>query len=104
MAAACVSGPRPDAPAERIRIVVIGKSVNPYWSNIEKGVQAAGKELGVETLFFVPPKEDVAAQIQTMETYMAQGVTGIAIAPSNPEALERVMRKAVAAGIYRHHP
>jgi ribose transport system substrate-binding protein len=98
--AACVSGPRPDTSAKRIRIVVIGKSVNPYWSSIEKGVQAAGKELGVETIFFVPPKEDVAAQIQTMETYMAQGVTGIAIAPSNPEALERVMKKAADAGIY----
>jgi ribose transport system substrate-binding protein len=41
----------------------------------------------------------VAAQIQTLETYIAQGVTGIAIAPSDPEALERVMKKAAAAGI-----
>ena len=86
-------------PVEEIRIVVIGKSVLPYWSNVEKGVEAAGKDLGVETIFFVPPKEDVAAQIQTMETYIAQGVTGIAVAPSDPEALEPVMKKAAEAGI-----
>ncbi len=98
-AAGCVpvdeSGPGPQA----TKIVVIGKAVNPYWANIEKGVAAAGRTLGVATIVFVPPKEDVAAQIQTMETYIAQGVTGIAIAPSDPQALERVMKKAADAGI-----
>jgi ribose transport system substrate-binding protein len=84
---------------DSIKIVVIGKSVHPYWSNIEKGVDAAGRDLGVETTFFSPPKEDVAAQIQTMETYIAQGVTGIAIAPSDPRALEPVMKRAAGAGI-----
>jgi ribose transport system substrate-binding protein len=91
--------PTPTPAARALKIVVIGKSVHPYWSNIEKGVDAAGRALGVDTVFFVPPKEDVAAQIQTMETYIAQGVTGIAIAPSDPEALEPVMRKAAEAGI-----
>ncbi len=86
-------------PAREIKIAVIGKSVVPYWSNVEKGVAAAGRDLGVDPIFFAPPKEDVAAQIQTMETYVAQRVTGIAIAPSDPEALEPVMAKAAAAGI-----
>ncbi len=54
----------------------------------------------MEVVFFVPPKEDVAAQIQTMETYIAQGVTGIAIAPSDPDALEAVMKQAADAGIF----
>lgn len=83
-----------------IKVVVIGKSVAPYWSNVEKGVDAADRDLGVETVFFSPSKEDVAAQIQTMETYIAQGVTGIAIAPSDPQALEPVMRKAAEAGTF----
>lgn len=90
----------PALDAESTKIVVIGKSVHPYWSNIEKGVDAAGRDLDVETIFFSPSKEDVAAQIQTMETYIAQGVTGIAVAPSDPEALEPVMRKAAEAGIF----
>lgn len=86
-----------------MKIVVIGKSVHPYWSNVELGVKAAGKELGLpddQVVFFVPPKEDVAAQIQAMETYIAEGVTGIAIAPSDPNALEPVMARAADAGIF----
>jgi ribose transport system substrate-binding protein len=69
---------------------------------VEKGVIAGAADLGLtadQAVFFVPPKEDVAAQIQTMETYIAQGVTGIAVAPSDPDALEPVMKKAADAGI-----
>jgi len=98
-ASGCTSASQSSMQPKPIVIVVIGKSVNPYWSNVEKGVEAADKQLGVETVMFVPANEDVAAQIQTMETYIAQGVTGIAIAPSDPQALERVMKKAAAAGI-----
>jgi ribose transport system substrate-binding protein len=85
-----------------VKIVVIGKSVHPYWSNVELGVRAAAEDLGLsddQVIFFVPPKEDVAAQIQVMETYMAEGVTGIAIAPSDPNALEPVMARAADEGI-----
>ena len=92
----------PPAAEEEIRIVVIGKSVHPYWSNVELGVRAAGEDLGLpedNVIFFVPPTEDVAQQTQTMETYIAQGVTGIAIAPSDPNALEPVMQQADEAGI-----
>jgi ribose transport system substrate-binding protein len=84
------------------KVVVVGKSVHPYWSNVEKGVIAAGEDLGLsadQAIFFVPPTEDVAKQIETMETYIAQGVTGIAVAPSDPAALEPVMKKAADAGI-----
>jgi ribose transport system substrate-binding protein len=98
--AACGTPTATPAPAEEIKVVVIGKSVHPYWSNVEKGVIAAGADLGVEVTFFVPPTEDVAAQIQTMETYIAQGVTGIAIAPSDPDAIEPVMQEAADAGIF----
>jgi ribose transport system substrate-binding protein len=88
--------------AAHFKVVVIGKSVHPYWSNIETGVQAAAEDLGLradQAVFFVPPTEDVTKQIETMETYIAQDVTGIAVAPSDPSALEPVMRKAADAGI-----
>jgi len=107
--AACAPPTPAPAPAEKpaeakpLKIVVIGKSVHPYWSNVEKGVRAAAKDLGLsddQVIFWVPQKEDVAAQIQTMETYIAQGVTGIAIAPSDPNALEATMKKAAEAGIF----
>lgn len=87
------------AGATRPKIVVIGKSMNPYWTSVEKGVITAGAALDVDADLFVPPQENVAAQIQLMETNIAKRVDGIAIAPSNPEALEHVMRKAAEAGI-----
>jgi len=93
----------PSVAPEDVTIVVIGKSIHPYWSNVELGVRAAGEALGLpaeNVIFFVPPREDVAAQIQAMETYIAQGVTGIAIAPSDPNALEPVMARAAEAGIF----
>lgn len=92
----------PPPEAKGFRVIVIGKSVHPYWSNVELGVRAAAKDLGLredQAIFFVPPTEDVAKQIETMETYIAQGVTGIAVAPSDPNALEPVMKKAADAGI-----
>ena len=96
LVASCAPKATPEPAAEDFRVVVIGKSVHPYWSNVEKGVAAAAKDLGLsgdQAIFFVPPQEDVAKQIETMETYIAQGVTGIAIAPSDPDALEPVIRR-----------
>ena len=100
LVSACATPSAPAPVAKPVKIAVIGKSVHPYWSNVEKGTMAAAKDLGVEAVFFVPPKEDVVAQIQTMETYIAQGYTGIAVAPSDPNALEPVMKKAADAGIF----
>jgi ribose transport system substrate-binding protein len=85
--------------AAAIKVAVIGKSVHPYWANVEKGVQDAGAKLGVQADFFVPTKEDVAAQISTMEGYIAQGYDGIAVAPSDPKAMEATIKAAMDAGI-----
>jgi len=86
-------------PPAAVKVVVIGKSVHPYWANVEKGTKDAAAKLGVEAIFWVPTKEDVAAQISTMETYIAMGVSGIAVAPSDPKALESYIKKAMDAGI-----
>lgn len=73
----------PRAPTKLV-FVVIGKSVHPCWSVVEAGVKKAGQELGVEAIFWVPTKEDVPAQLSTMDSYIAQKVAGIVIAPSDP--------------------
>lgn len=79
--------------------VVIGKSVHPYWSVVEAGVKKAGQELGVDAIFWVPQKEDVQAQLSTMDSYIAQKVAGIAIAPSDPSAATPYINKAIQQGI-----
>lgn len=82
-----------------LTIGVIGKSVHPYWSQVEQGVKAAGKALGIETRFFVPQKEDINAQLQMLESFIAQGFDGIAIAPSDPNAIIPAIKKALELGI-----
>jgi len=79
--------------------IVIGKSVHPYWDVVRAGVEKAGQELGVKAIFWVPSKEDPQAQIQTMDSYIAQKVAGIAIAPSDPGAATPYIEKAIKAGI-----
>jgi ribose transport system substrate-binding protein len=87
------------AAAGEITVVVIGKSVHPYWSNVETGTMDAGEDLGVTAIFWVPTQEDIDAQISTMESYIAQGVDGIAVAPSDPVAMAPYIKKAMDAGI-----
>lgn len=92
------------APTKPLKIGVIGKSVHPYWSVVDKGSAKAGEELkkaglDVTVSFWVPYKEDVPAQLKTMDSYIAEGYAGIAVAPSDPDAIIPVIRKALDAGI-----
>jgi ABC-type sugar transport system substrate-binding protein len=73
---------------------------NPFWAAVEAGAKAKGEELGVEVVVVAPPAEsDVQAQISQMEDLIAQGVAGIALAPTDPNALAPVVEAAKAAGI-----
>lgn len=66
---------------------VLGKCVGPYWEVVGKGAEDAGKELGVNVTVYMPQKEDIPQQIETVETWISMGFKGIAVAPSDPEAL-----------------
>ena len=73
---------------------------NPFWAAVEQGALEKGKELGVEVRVMSPPQEsDVAAQIAQIEDQIAQGVDGIALAPTDPNALAPVVDEAKAKGI-----
>lgn len=73
---------------------------NPYWAAFEEGAKAKGAELGVEVVVVAPPAEtDVQAQISQIEDMIAQKVSGIALAPTDPNALAPVVDEAKTAGI-----
>jgi ribose transport system substrate-binding protein len=73
---------------------------NPFWAAVEAGAVEKGKELGVEVVVLAPPAEsDVQSQIAQIEDQIAKGVTGIALAPTDPNALEPLVDAAQAAGI-----
>ena len=73
---------------------------NPFWAAVEAGAKAKAAELGVEVVVVAPPAEsDVQAQITQIEDLIAQKVDGIALAPTDPNALAPVVDAAKAAGI-----
>lgn len=73
---------------------------NPYWAQFEAGARAKAEELGAEIIIVAPPTEtDVQAQITQIEDLIAQGVDGIALAPTDPNALAPVVEAAGLAGI-----
>lgn len=73
---------------------------NPFWAAVEAGAVQAGEELGVDVIVVAPPQEsDVQAQITQIEDLIAQGVDGIALAPTDPNALAPVVDAAIAQGI-----
>lgn len=73
---------------------------NPFWAAVEAGARDAGTEHGVEVIVVAPPQEsDVQAQITQIEDLIAQGVDGIALAPTDPNALAPVVDAAIAQGI-----
>lgn len=73
---------------------------NPFWAAVEAGAMEKGKELGVDVVVLAPPAEsDVQAQIAQIEDQIAKGVKGIALAPTDPNALAPVVDAAKAKGI-----
>jgi len=73
---------------------------NPFWAAVEKGAKDAGTAMSVDVTVLAPPAEsDVPAQIAQIEDAISQGVTGIALAPTDPAALEPVVKQALDKGI-----
>jgi ABC-type sugar transport system substrate-binding protein len=73
---------------------------NPFWAAVESGATEKGKELGVDVVVLAPPAEsDVQAQITQIEDQITKGADGIALAPTDPNALAPVVDAAKAKGI-----
>ena len=78
----------------RIAVVPNGQS-HVFWQSIHAGAVKASNELGVEILWNGPPLEtDYSRQIGIVEDFINQRVDGIALAPSNGEAMVPVVERA----------
>lgn len=83
------------------KIAVIPKSMSHvFWTTVEKGAKAAGQEEGVEIVWKSPLKEsDRGAQIDLVQQFIADGVSGIVLAPLDSKALVGPVQAAQQAGI-----
>jgi ribose transport system substrate-binding protein len=83
-------------------IAVIVKSADSnYWQNVQKGADASLKEIGGYTLTFQGPAAEsaIADEVNMVENAVNRHVAGIVLAPSDPDALIPVVKKAWEAHI-----
>ena len=83
-------------------IAVIVKTVNSdFWQNVKKGANAGVADAKGYTATFqgAASDTDLAGQVALVENAINRKVAGIVLAPSDPEALVPVMKKAWEAKI-----
>jgi ribose transport system substrate-binding protein len=85
----------------RLRIAMIPKgTTHEFWKSVHAGAIKAARELDVDLVFKGPLKEDdLKQQIDLVQSFTAQNVAGIALAPLNDKALVSSVKAASGGGI-----
>lgn len=98
---ACGGGGEADSGERTLRFAVIPKSLDlPVFNYAKIGAERAAKELGhVEILWNAPVNADQLKQKEILESFITQGVDGIAISCLNGDFLTDTINRAVDAGI-----
>src|SRR5215831_11767723 len=106
LAAFSCKHPSASSGKRRLSIAVIPKgTTHEFWKSIHAGSNKAASELSaqgtdVEVIWKGPLREDDREQqIQVVEGFAAQGVSGIVLAPLDNHALVRPVEEAKNAGV-----
>ena len=106
LAAACGSKGGGTASAKSIRIGMVPKgSTHEHWKRVHAGAEKAAQEFTaagtpVEVLWKAPIREDDREQqVEVVEGFISQGVSGLVLAPLDSTALLRPVEEAKSAGI-----
>jgi simple sugar transport system substrate-binding protein len=70
----------------------------PFWSVVQRGMEAACEDLGVECIW-LGSNNDPGVQVQLIEQAISEGSSGIASALASPDQLIAPLQAAVADGI-----
>ncbi len=91
--------PLAGAAAQGMTIGVAMSNLNdPFWQGIMKGIQAAGKDLGVE-LVIRTSNDDAVVQNNQIDDMIAQGVKGLVVVYSDYKSIVQAVKAANKAGI-----
>ncbi|MFI1398093.1 sugar ABC transporter substrate-binding protein [Streptomyces sp. NPDC020681] len=87
------------AATERLKIAMVTHSGegDTFWDIVQSGAKVAAKKDNVEFLYAA--NKEGKEQAQLVQTYIDQKVDGIVVTLAKPEAVQEVVKKAVAAGI-----
>lgn len=85
----------------RPRIAVIPKgTTHEFWKSVHAGAVKASQDAGVDIVWKGPLKEDdLKSQIDLVQSFVAQGVSGIVLAPLSDTALRGPVKAAKGAKI-----
>ena len=78
---------------------ILGRRMNPFWSNISNGALTAGRDLGIEVTFVSGTNSGDDSQVAAIAAALRADIDGLAVAAGDPEAVEVAIRKARQAGI-----
>lgn len=99
--AATLLGSCKDEASGKLKIAVIPKgTTHEFWKSVHAGAVKASRELDVEIVWKGPLKEDdLKQQIDLVQSFAAQRVSGIVLAPLNNKALKGSVDGAARAKI-----
>ena len=82
-------------------IAVVPKgTAHIFWQSVQAGAIAAGRDLGVEIVWNGPSQEtEYSRQVQIVDSMVARGVDGLAVAATDSTALSQPIDRAAKAGI-----
>lgn len=86
---------------KRLRIAVIPKgTTHEFWKSVHAGAVKASRELDVDIVWKGPLREDdLKAQVDLVQSFVAQSVSGIVLAPLNDKALSQPVHAATVQKI-----
>ena len=97
--APATSGAADQRAAPRIAVIPKG-TTHEFWKAVHAGAEKAAREVNVEVVWKGPLKEDdLKSQVDLVQSFTAQGVAGIVLAPLNDTALGAPVKAAVDAKI-----
>lgn len=85
--------------SEKKTVVMIVKQSDPWFDDMEIGIDQLKEETGMNIYIQVPASGDPSLQISIMENLIAQKVDAICIVPNDPKSLIPTIKKARDAGI-----
>ena len=94
--ASCKRGEQADGGTATLRIAMVPKgTTHEFWKSVHAGAVKASRELGVEVVWKGPLREDdLSDQIDIVQSFVAQGVAGIALAPLSDKGLVGTVKAA----------
>ena len=94
------SGSGGEAPPP-LRIAVIPKgTTHEFWKSVHAGAVKAARELDIDVVWKGPIREDdLKEQIDIVQTFVAQGIGGIVLAPLSDKGLVGSVKAATAARV-----